>query len=400
MKVVGGTYRELVLDPASVDDVAGSGFRAAGALATESVSLATAVDEENAPTAAIGAHALGFHLDVEERSAPVEFQYQTPMSPPSLVGRGAKVGRAITTSDNAVLWFGMVESVEVSIETDLLVYDPQTTNDPDFEKFRAHPAKTKFLCANAQEIHSITGESELERACAIACEDANLSGVVVKRGASGCVAYSSSERRLHVVGSFPTNTVWKLGSGDVFSAGFFCATSNGADLAEAAQVASRSAAWWCGTRSPQVPSAILAGGSSPFQDVTELPPTDGTVYLAAPFFNPAERWLVNLCRNALIGMGVEVFSPFHDVGLGDLELAAMDLEGLDRSDAVLALTYHYDAGTLFEVGWATRVGLPVVALASNLGDHHLTMIAGTNAEIQTDLTTALYRAAWLSMGVK
>jgi nucleoside 2-deoxyribosyltransferase len=84
------------------------------------------------------------------------------------------------------------------------------------------------------------------------------------------------------------------------------------------------------------------------------------VYLAGPFFSLAERWLVETSRAVLAGLGASVFSPLHDVGVGGDEVAAPDLDGLRRADAVFALLDGWDPGTVYEVGWAHREDLPVV----------------------------------------
>lgn len=43
------------------------------------------------------------------------------------------------------------------------------------------------------------------------------------------------------------------------------------------------------------------------------------VYLAGPFFTLEEPWVVGQARRDLKAMGLDVFSPYHDVGLGTAE---------------------------------------------------------------------------------
>lgn len=87
MKVVGGTYRELVTVPDS-DDLAGSGLRAAAALreAAERPVLHTAVDERQWEEAELVAAALGVDRVPTQRSEPVGFSYFTPLSAPRING--------------------------------------------------------------------------------------------------------------------------------------------------------------------------------------------------------------------------------------------------------------------------------------------------------------------------
>ncbi len=75
-------------------------------------------------------------------------------------------------------------------------------------------------------------------------------------------------------------------------------------------------------------------------------------------------------------------------------MAAQDMRGLRQCDSVLALLDGEDPGTLVEVGWALRAGIPVVGLADEAGDHAWTMIRGLEAEVTSDLSTAVYHAVW------
>jgi nucleoside 2-deoxyribosyltransferase len=87
------------------------------------------------------------------------------------------------------------------------------------------------------------------------------------------------------------------------------------------------------------------------------------------------------------------------VGGGGPEVAAKDIEGLERSSAVLALLDGADAGTMFEAGYATARGIPVVGYAERRDTEGWKMLGGTGAEIHTDLSTAAYRTIWYAMGM-
>ena len=96
-----------------------------------------------------------------------------------------------------------------------------------------------------------------------------------------------------------------------------------------------------------------------------LGPDEYDVYLAGPFFNMPELWLVDEARLALRGMGLKVFSPYHDVGIGIGEdVAPKDIEALERSRAVLAIVDGVDTGTIFEVGYARALAKPVVCVCA------------------------------------
>jgi len=190
----------------------------------------------------------------------------------------------------------------------------------------------------------------------------------------------------------------------VFAAGFAHAWDRGADPVEAARVASNCAAWWCGSRRAVVPTELLEGTASVenlLDGATcelEIKETAPTIYLAAPFFTLADIWLVEMCRDVLIGLGAEVFSPLHEFGPGGDEVAARDLAGLQNSSAVLALLDGWDAGTLYEVGWAHRHGMPVVGYLNSPSNESTKLLVGSGAEIHNDLSSALYRAVWAGYG--
>jgi nucleoside 2-deoxyribosyltransferase len=123
--------------------------------------------------------------------------------------------------------------------------------------------------------------------------------------------------------------------------------------------------------------------------------TEFDIYLAGPFFNIAQKWLVEESRAALMGMGLKVFSPLHDVGLGTArEVAPRDIAALKVSRVVLALVDGIDPGTIFEIGYARSLGKPVVVLAESTADEPLKMLVGTECDIVADFVSAVYRAAW------
>ena len=124
----------------------------------------------------------------------------------------------------------------------------------------------------------------------------------------------------------------------------------------------------------------------------------GRVYLASPFFTISELWLVEETWTAFTELGVDFFSPYHEVGPGKpLKVVEPDLEGLRSCTAVLAFMDGCDPGTLFEIGYAVQLGISVVALSQNPKESDQTMILGSqNCFITDDYATAVYRAAWES----
>lgn len=401
MIIVGGTYFERVIVPES-EYLLGSGVRAAAALANlpETPSLVTAVDESSSDEAAMVRAALRvktFNEKVLERSEPVGFTYVTPMSPPSINGPAARVtldniGDSIEDAET-LLRFGLIERGErLTVSARTVIIDPQKPRDTGSLELDDVRADRVIVVANRSEAKQLGGEPQII--------SAGVSGVVTKLAAAGCTVtwIADGDIKQEHLGAHPTHRVWPIGSGDVFSAGLAAALDAGADLVDAARIASASAAHWCSTRAPALPVALLNG------DLSSLPAplaaTRPRIYLAGPFFSVGERWLVELVREALHQLGASVFSPVHDVGVGGAEVAAADLEGLRGCDAMLALLDGADPGTVFEVGWAVRSQVPVVGYASVLSEEVAKMMAGTAVELHRDLSTACYRATWAGMGLR
>ncbi|MCS6562456.1 PfkB family carbohydrate kinase [Curtobacterium poinsettiae] len=401
MRILGGTYRERVTVPEHHEDLGGSGFRAAAALSRmPNVSFTSSVEAVGNGLFRSGLSTLGIAGESIPRDRVISFNYLAPFAEPSISGRPARLEQPCHVADDTVLAFGMIEQGDISVTTERLIYDPQSITDVRTDRLLHSVAGPSALIANAREVRSIGRREDIEAAARTAIADLNLDIVVVKAGARGALVVNSTVEHAQWVGAIPTDEVWKIGSGDAFSAAFAHAWGNGASPIDATRVASRAAAWCCSTHTMALPATLLNG-----LDVDGLPgvhlDNDGrqpTVYLAGPFFTVAERWLVDTCRAFLLEAGANVFSPIHDVGPGAGEVAQADLDGLADSDVVLALLDGWDAGTLFETGWATAHNIPVVGVAADLRGIQTTMLAGTNAELHQDITTALYRAIWIGLG--
>ena len=399
MKILGGSYRETCEVPES-DVVVGSGLRAAGAVAEAATpTLHTAVDPAFQVDVEMAAGGLHVDLDCVERDESVEFHYFTPISRPTTGGSGAFAG-PLRVEGDAVLAFGMVEGGERSVDCRRLVLDPQRPGDPSSLDLAPYRYDQLALVCNSHEIRALGSTADPVEAAVDARARYGADVVVVKRGALGATIVTAE---ITHVGPHPTMSVWPIGSGDVFAGAFAGCWGNGGDAVEAARVASTAAAWWCGTGMMTVPAEVLDGGAPPHPEVADdelkvlRPPR---VYLAAPFFDLPQRWLVEFARHSLVGLGAEVFSPLHDVGSGGDEVATADLDGLRGCNAVLALVDGWDAGTVYECGWASRAGIPVIAFGADTSGEDAKMLVGDGAEMHSDLSSAVYRSIWAAAGMR
>jgi hypothetical protein len=369
----------------------GSGLRAAAAVSklAATVRLVTAVDESSIAAVQIVTSAHRVAVEFVDRDEPVSFSYFTPLSSPNIGGRSAGLAKPIRASDDVALVFGMVETGDIGIEAKTLVFDPQRPRELTGLALSSLKWGRLALILNRMEAAALTGGQGPEDAARTIARRNGADVVIVKCAAQGALVFSDGG--IEVIGAFNTPRVYPIGSGDVFAAGFTWAWAvKGMAPADAARVGSLAAATWCATETlPLEPE--IADLQSEF---AEIKPKQVQVYLAAPFFTLGEQWVVELCRGNMLTMGVKVFSPLHDVGTAVEQIAAKDLEGLERSDAVMAVLDGADPGTWFEVGWARRAGKPVVGYCDPRNDQDLKMALGSDVEVIRDLSTAVYRAIW------
>lgn len=389
MIVVGGSYIEAVLYPRPTFNLVGSGVRAAktlGADAKKLLTIATAQEAEEI-SATVDSDTT---VATVKRVSSVEFRYLDPSLRPQVSGLPAEVEASMRCEfpGEDVLAFGLAEVPSgYPITACRVVVDPQAPQSASSGIIDNIDADRIAICANRDEARRMTGCDSPRGAAAALLALPNVEAVVVKCGALGYIAADREATTWRH--ATPTLAVRTLGSGDVFSSIFAREWFADASVGDAAAKA----------------SAAVARYSSPSDGPISIrtPPLQPgyapKVYLAGPFFTLGERWMVERVRTALVGIGARVFSPIHDVGPGDVEVAQKDLDGLDDCDAVFALLDGFDPGTIYETGWAARENIPVVAFASEVHAKETKMLVGSGAEVHTDLTTAMYRAVWAGQGL-
>ncbi|KIU52074.1 MULTISPECIES: nucleoside 2-deoxyribosyltransferase [Bradyrhizobium] len=387
MIIAGGSYLEICLRP-EWRRLFGSGLRAACAIAPLSVDtqLHTYGFEGWADDIRHTAAAFGAAANVHPIADAISFSYDHPLSParrhPGTTIRNAP----IVVQGAAVLRFGFVEGDAV-VEGERVVYDPQSSDISD--EFGANGSRAKHLALvlNEMEAGIVGGSIDVEGLMRRHRADI----AVVKRGPWGATVHEAGKAAVEVP-IYRSNSVFKIGSGDVFSAAFalFWA-ERGLDASAAADSASR-----CVARFVDGHVLPLSEPGGDFEAVRAT--RSGSIYLAGPFFDLAQRWMIEEAYRTLIDQGVEVFSPLHEIGTGlpaDV-IARADLQGLRKCAKVLALLDGADPGTLFEVGYARALDIPVVALAERFEEENLTMIAGSGCDVVRDFATAVYRVLWTS----
>lgn len=395
MIIVGGIYHELCRDP-DREDLFGSGLRATYALSktTAPPTLRSVATVEEADLV----KGIGIKLDHVERTRPIRFSYDTPISSPTHDYDGLDSRTiSLTAEADIALVFGMLEA-KPNVRAARLVIDPQSPNTTDLREHFNWNAEKLAIVGNQREIIGLAGSTSgsVAEATERVRELYSAELVIAKCGPSGAVLVDGSGMSL--IKPYPTEVVWPIGSGDVFSALFaWYWGEQEEEPTEAARQASMGTATWCSSGAQQVVTEL--GEVIPPQSVNgQVTLREVRIYLAGPFFNYGERWLVNLVRNSLMDLGIEVFSPLHDVGIGPPDkVAPADIRGLENCDAVLALLDGVDSGTLFEVGYAKAKNIPVVGFAEQSKNPNLTMLLGTEVPVYSDLAQAVYQAAWSAL---
>ncbi|MBV9484831.1 MAG: nucleoside 2-deoxyribosyltransferase [Frankiaceae bacterium] len=399
--VVGGVYEEAIRTP-PVRRMMGSGLRAAAVLRAlgDEVRLITRIDDESRPELTALAGAYDVEVTADKRESPIGFAYLSPVDAPRVRGLAVDVSAPVAGVADVVLGFGMVEG-PVRLGGEVVVVDPQ----------HASLGENGISVTNADRAAIVVSQGELRRLTSTAEDDlataarqlASAHGfqvVVVKRGALGALVVHDEGCEWQP--AISTALVAPVGTGDVFSAAFAHAWGvEGVEPLAAAASAANATAWHATHDTPILPTGPLLRGQLPDGAAVGnwTQEIEAIVYLASPFFDLAETWRVELARRGLLDIGARVFSPLHDVDqvAGDVEIASADLTGLNSCDAVVALLDGADPGTLFEVGYAVRAGLPVVAFSAQPADNRWLMLRGSGVEVLDDLSTALYRGCWQAL---
>jgi hypothetical protein len=147
---------------------------------------------------------------------------------------------------------------------------------------------------------------------------------------------------------------------------------------DAATRASKATAYYCETQGYPSPRQLTRYHTEP------LEPSDRyvngfrpQVYLAGPFFSLAQLWMVNQARNDLTALGLKVFSPYHDIGLGSAEEVVQK-----------------DLDAIHEIGYAKALNKPVVLYAENESVEDKKMMEGSGCRVTDDYVSAIYQTVW------
>ncbi len=404
ISIVGGAYYEECCYPRR-QLFRGSGVRGAVLLSSLdcTVDLNTACGNYTNEFKDLAEH-LKFKLSIESKINDISFRYHHPLSAPSIINiPNEHISYDKTVQAESALVFGMLEG-RPKVNAGRVVYDPQDGINSTHFSSNGSTATELAIVVSYSEGKKLSGNSSPEDIAHFLLDQPNVVVVIVKCGASGALVATCKTSEW--VNAFPTDRVFKIGSGDIFTSTFaYEWLSQGTSPFVASWIASRVTAEYVQTGLDRVTpqryeelkiEAMDAQASHPNLNFKPIPKTQ--IYLAGPFFNTAEQWRIDEAKRALEDMGFTVFSPIHEVGEGELyHVAQADLKGLEESGVVLAILDGLDCGTIFEIGYARALQKPVVVIAEHVDPKNLTMISGSHCDVTNDFAAGIYKAGWKVM---
>ncbi|GGK71841.1 PfkB family carbohydrate kinase [Rufibacter glacialis] len=395
LNIIGGTYFEYCIEP-HWSELYGSGLRAVHALSEKGLNINyhTFIDKSTLENLEVICSALNVSLYPKVIDQTSSFTYYHPLSHPEVFPiPPEKDSPIIAVKGDNVLLFGTIEG-ETKVIGDRVVYDPQSPYSPSTFWKNGSSANNLIWVANEQEVRSISNSSKLSEIKRYFFVEEKASAVIIKKGSDGALIIQPDKEDV-VIPSYQTDSVWPIGTGDIFSSIFASKwLMELLPIEEAANIASIATAYYANSSTLPIPADLSLNSFKSFYRTSSEPKK---VYLAGPFFTMSQRWLINQFRDSLLKIGLKVFSPYHDVGVGAAEeVVHLDIEALNSCDVIVAILDGLDSGTLFEVGYGRAIGKPVVGFLESGMQESMTMLEGTNCIIEKDFSTVIYKAVWES----
>lgn len=391
--VVGGTYREIDYDDISMD-IYGSGYRGCKFLLENECSVnyyTSGNDEVEKYLKEIAKVYTNFDFQLTESDDLITFKYSFALDTPNIFPNllNIKKTKNIKVESDNIICYGMLES-DFNINGKRVIYDPQTSFKPKkYSEFGV--AEQLIFIVNMNEAKSISAQEDLEEIKKYFFNIENAYAVIIKNGPYGAKLFVNNNQEFEIP-SFVTENVNKIGSGDVFTSSFgYYWMNKKLPLEECAFLASKSTSLYCDKKV----YIDVQDFEYTFTAYKNINIKEKQIYLAAPFFSIAELILVDKVRNAFLEFGVKVFSPFHDIGLGNTEsIAIKDLQGINDSDIIFCILDNLDSGTLIESGFSLAMNKKIIGYHRTCEDSELLMLKPGNSKIFKHLTTAIYQTIW------
>ncbi|UCI32129.1 carbohydrate kinase family protein [Mesorhizobium sp. B4-1-4] len=378
MEIAGGLYRELCLHP-SWDAVMGSGGRAARALVDLSPNSRLHCYFESEGSFDRVKQDLAIQATFAGRHTGIVFAYFHPLSRPLLQPPLAEIKRmpAIKVEGDAVLRFGFIEG-DAIVAADRAIYDPQSAQN--FVPFHDNGSRASELALvlNERELRAAARTGSLADAADAMLKDKRVACVIVKRGVKGALVFSRGSLP-STVPAFLSKRIFKIGTGDIFTAAFAHHWAE-AKLTpyDAAYLASMHVASYCDN-----PHAPLTP-PNPSEAVERHPISDtGNVLLLGAIDTLGRRYTIEEARFGLAELGLNAICP---------ALEAVELERMHLS-TVLMLVDGIDQEGIRTAKRLNDEGVRCIALVEARSLEPL-LANFANCETTEDFSTALYLSGW------
>jgi len=368
MIIVGGCYRELCESPLW-NCVLGSGGRAAVVLAglAPNVQLVT-YRPEFLRQDLYPIEVQRVSVTAQPSATEVVFSYLHPLSQPAIVPRSITKEDPLLVDGELVLRFGMIEG-DAIVTAKRAVYDPQNALPSGFT---ANGSKAEQLAVvlNELELRQLGKSEDIHVAANHIMKADNAAVVVAKCGVKGAWVFALNGPP-QWVSAYRSSSIFKIGTGDVFSAVFaYHWMCRDVASVEAATLASQSVAAYAASRIVPVPQ--VDG-----RDLRPIGLSNSRVVVLGDATTLADRWLREEAVSRLMDLGVNVRTATANTlpTGGRLLLLADGLPG-----AAASIVSNAIAAGLFVVVFQQRNALPAEQSAS--------------VQYTDDFTTALYWIAW------
>jgi hypothetical protein len=386
MIVVGGTYLEKC-DWPERELLMGPGSRAALAISrlSKGSELYTYCFPKYQPDLEATMESEGVRTYVRPAADLITFFYKHPLtSPPDQEPPEVQVAQTEpwTISGKTVLAFGLVEA-RVQVSADRAVFEMSG----DLKNIIRGEVKSLALIAGENDLSEDFIEGADDRDAAARTMIANNADLmIVRRQAGGAVLYHG-ETKIEIP-AYTASEWFKIGAGNVFCGAFAHYWGEvGLDPQSSADLASRNAAYYAGTKT----LPLVEADALPTMNVFD-PTTKCKIFIVSPCYSMAQQWLLDQAIESLRTLNVEIRSPY-DLGLdGNLVENNQIEKVLEGCNAVLVLAEGADIPSVLAVGLGRVRKLPIVVLAEEIKQPRLELWQGTDCEVAHDFATAVYRA--------
>ena len=300
MLIAGGVYVETCVTPERAV-LLGSGGRAALALVglRDDIELHTFHPRSLEQDVRLNFEPMGVGVTVFDAPCRYLCEYLHPLARPRIAPLPSANAGSVAVEAREVLRFGCLEG-DFRVTAKCAVYDPQSGARPVAFRANGSRAERLALVVNAEEIRRLTGEEDIAIAAASTMSSDGATVVVVKNGPCGAHVFEQNAPPHHVP-AYPTSSVYKIGSGDVFSATFAHAWLPGETSAtEAADLASRRTADYVEVPAFPLPRLVSQRAAA------SAKPVQRRVLLTSARKATSSRWLWGEAARGLEDLGAAV----------------------------------------------------------------------------------------------